>query len=189
MNPRRETDERLMQQTARGERAALTVLLRRHANCVLTFLRRMTGDLHRSEELFQDVFLAVWTGRRRYSYPRPFRSWLFGIAANKCRANFRKRSEPALPIGDAAVPVGVRPGPSPPEQAVATETAVMVEQAVMRLPAAQRSVVVMRIWNDLSYDEIAEVLNLAAATVRSHMSLGLSSLRKLLEPRMRESSL
>lgn len=186
MDPRRETDELLMNRTSRGERAALSILMRRHANAVLTFLRRMTGDEHRSEELFQEVFLAVWVARGRYKFPRPFRPWLFGIAANKCRAGFRKRSEPALPIGDAAVPVGANPGPSPPEQAVAVETAAIVEQAVMQLPTAQRSVVVMRMWNDLSYNEIAEVLGLAIPTVRSHMSLGLASLRKYLEPRMRE---
>lgn len=188
MNTRRETDERLMQRTARGERAALTMLMRRHANGVLTFLRRMTGDEHQSEELFQDVFLAVWTARRRYAYPRPFRSWLFGIAANKCRASFRRRTPPPMPLSDAAVPVGAAPAGTPVEHAVATETAAVVEQAVMRLPSAQRSVVVMRMWNDLSYDEIAEVLNLATATVRSHMSHGLTSLRKYLEPRLREPS-
>jgi DNA-directed RNA polymerase specialized sigma24 family protein len=83
-------DERLMQEVAAGKRECVGPLLRRHASGLLTFIQRMIGDRHRSEELFQDVFLAVWTGRHRYQYPRPFRPWLFGIAANKCRAAFRR---------------------------------------------------------------------------------------------------
>ena len=55
----------------------------------------MTSDWHRAEELFQEAFLAVWQDRGRYQHPRLFRPWLFGIAANKCRAEFRKA--PGLP--------------------------------------------------------------------------------------------
>ena len=51
----------------------------------------MSGDHHRSEELFQDVFLAVWSSAHKYRYPRLFRSWLFGIAAKKCLAERRGR--------------------------------------------------------------------------------------------------
>lgn len=181
-----ETDERLMQQTALGKRDALSALMRRHANAVLTYLRRMTGDEPLSEELFQDVFLAVWTHRRRYRYPRSFRAWLFGIAVNKCRAALRRRSEPALSLELPAVPVPTARDRTPAEDAVATETSALVERAVMRLPAMQRSVVVMRIWNDLPYADIARILKRTEATVRSHMFHGLAGLRKTLEPQLRE---
>jgi RNA polymerase sigma-70 factor (ECF subfamily) len=181
-----ETDERLMQQTALGKRDALTALMRRHANAVLTYLRRMTGDEPLSEELFQDVFLAVWTHRRRYRYPRSFRAWLFGIAVNKCRAALRRRGEPAVSLELPGVPAPLAAARSPAEDAVATETATLVERAVMRLPAAQRSVVVLRMWNDLPYADIARILERTEATVRSHMCLGLASLRKILEPQLRE---
>jgi DNA-directed RNA polymerase specialized sigma24 family protein len=98
-----ETDERLMQQMALGKRDALSALMRRHANSVLTYLRRMTGDEPLSEELFQDVFLAVWTHRRRYRSPLSFRAWLFGIAVNKCRAALRRRGEPAVSLELASI--------------------------------------------------------------------------------------
>ena len=86
-----QSDEELMREVSRGQRPALSILIRRYANPLLTFLVRMTCDHHQSEELFQEVFLAVWTSRERYQFPRSFRSWLFGIAANKCHAEFRKR--------------------------------------------------------------------------------------------------
>src|SRR5712675_822228 len=84
-----ETDEQLMAQVAENCRDPLAILLRRYASPLLTFIQRMIGDRHQSEELFQEVFLAVWTQRRQYQFPRPFRAWLYGIAINKCRASFR----------------------------------------------------------------------------------------------------
>ena len=75
--------------------------------------------------------------------------------------------------------------PSPMQGAIAMETAALVETAVMRLPAQQRAVVVMRIWNGFAYTEIAEILNRTESTVRSNMFHGLESLRGFLEPRMR----
>jgi len=64
------TDEELMNLVQAGGRDGLSTLMRRYANPLLTFLRRMTGDHHRSEELFQDVFLTVWTQRAEYGTGR-----------------------------------------------------------------------------------------------------------------------
>jgi RNA polymerase sigma-70 factor (ECF subfamily) len=180
-----ESDERLMQRIAAGQREPLSVLLRRYANPLLTFIRRMSGDHHRSEELFQDVFLAVWSSAHKYRYPRPFRSWLFGIAVKKCQAERRGRG--SLPGWmDERGPVAVAGREAAPDVGViATETATLIEQALMTLPAQRRTVVVMRIWNGFSYGEIAGILECEESTVRSHMFHGLASLRKYLEPRMR----
>jgi hypothetical protein len=67
-------DEYLMARVAHGQPELLERLLRRHAGPLLTFLRRMAGDRHASEELFQEVFLAVWRKRHQYEYPRPFKA-------------------------------------------------------------------------------------------------------------------
>src|SRR5947209_15960358 len=92
MDPGAERDEFLMYQVAAGHADGLEPLVRRHAAGLLTFLSRMLGDRHRAEELFQEVFLAVWLKRRQYQYPRPFRPWLYAIARNRCRAVFRLRT-------------------------------------------------------------------------------------------------
>jgi RNA polymerase sigma-70 factor, ECF subfamily len=180
-----ESDEALMQRVAAGQREPLSILLRRYANSLLTFIRRMSGDHHRSEELFQDVFVAVWKSAHKYRYPRPFRSWLFGIAAKKCQADFRSRVRRPAWIDDRGQLAVVGRERAPDEGAIATETATLIEQAVMELPAQRRTVVVMRIWNAFTYAEIASVLECEESTVRSHMFHGLASLRKYLEPRMR----
>lgn len=177
-------DEWLMREVALGRRDAMTTLLRRYANPLLTFIRRMIADRHRSEELFQEVFLAVWTGRGRYRYPRPFRPWLFGIAANKCRADFRRR-RPELRVWDEPAAAVASGGPSPVETAIAAETAALVSRAVAELPVGQRTVLVLRVYNGLSYGEIAEAIGRSEATARAHMFHALKALRRYLEPRLR----
>ena len=184
MDVDQQADEWLMQQAALGKREHLGHLLRRYAGPLLTFIQRMIGDPHRSEELFQDVFLAVWSQRRGYKYPRPFRSWPFGIAANKCRADFRKKaSRPAVSDANPAETL-IAGDPSPTEVAVDCETATLVAAAVAQLPAGQRTVVVLRVWNGLSYQEISQIIERTEATVRSHMFHALNAMRKYLEPRL-----
>jgi RNA polymerase sigma-70 factor (ECF subfamily) len=175
------TDEVLMSQVAQGNRAQIEPLVRRYANALLTFIQRMAGDRHHSEELFQEVFLAVWDKRAQYQYPRSFRAWVFAIAVNKCREAGRLRRLPSLPFEE-----GLAPGTDsrPEDQAIATETASLVSRAVMTLPAQQRAVVVLRLWQSLSYTEIAAIVGRSEATVRSHMHHGLAGLRKYLEPRL-----
>src|SRR5262249_43789443 len=119
MEQRSDRDEWLMAQTALGKREPLEPLLRRHASPLLTFIQRMVGDRHRSEELFQEVFLAVWVKRRQYQFPRPFKAWLYAIALNKCRASYRQRTRSFTAGRDDApgggpAPAPVRGGPGPP---------------------------------------------------------------------------
>ncbi|MBS0203880.1 MAG: RNA polymerase sigma factor [Planctomycetes bacterium] len=171
-----------------GGRQALSDLMRRHASSLLTFLRRMTGDHHRSEELFQDVFLAVWDQRQSYELSRSFRNWLFGIAANKCKSDVRSRQRrPVIPQGELVDNVELATA-SPHEAAVATETATIVDQALLQLPILQRQVVVLRVWNEMSYETIGRILGHSEATARSHMCHAVNSLRKHLEPRLHDSN-
>jgi RNA polymerase sigma-70 factor, ECF subfamily len=185
MNQPQDSDESLMAQVALAKREPLEKLIRRYANPLLTFIRRMIGDAHRSEEIFQEVFLAVWIKRGQYSFPRPFKAWLYGIALNKCRAVFRNQPDftASSLIEDSATIPQARDA-SPVDSAVATETASLVAAAIARLPPQQRAVVVLRVWDGLSYAEIAESFGRSEATVRSHMHHGLAAMRKYLEPRL-----
>ena len=183
MSSEHESDERLMRQVAMGSRSHLETLVRRHASSLLTFIQRMVGDVQRSEDLFQETFLRVWTKRHLYKYPRSFRPWLYQIAANCCRASFRKttRSTESFeaksePLTDEASPI---------EVAVAKETAVHVMAALERLPDQQRVVAVLRIWNEMSFSEISKVIEREESTARSTMHHALVNMRKYLEPRLK----
>jgi len=182
MNPRSERDEWLMAQVAAGRRDHLEPLVRRYACPLLTFIRRMLGDHHRAEEVFQEVFLSVWCKRHLYEFPRSFKSWLYAIAVNACHAAQRS---PAVRCAGLEEPeLAVAASPTPEDQVIAAETALLVSAAVAQLPAQQRAVVVLRVWQGLSYAEIADIVERSEGTVRSHMHHGLNGLRKYLEPRL-----
>ena len=179
-----ERDEALMAQVAKGQSHALELLLRRHADPLHTFIRRMVFDHHRSEELFQDVFLSVWTKRKLYEFPRPFKPWLYAIALNKCRAFFRTRVPHGVSLNGADTSGLQSPDGTPPQQVIADETDRQVIEAIRALPPQQRAVVLLRVWDDLAYSCIAEVVGCSEGTVRSHMHHGLLALRRALAPRL-----
>ena len=175
-------DESLMARVAEGSRDDMEKLVRRYATPLLTFIRRMVGDHHLSEDLFQDVFFALWTKRHLYHLGRPFKPWLYAIAINTCHAAFRRR---ALPIVDnpAGLQLAVDPSDdSPAEAAAASDTTQVVERVLADLPTKQRLVVVLRIWDGLAYHEIAQALGVRQSTVRSHMHHALAALREQLTP-------
>ncbi len=176
-------DEWLMGQVALGKQEFLEPLVRRYASSLLTYIQRMTGDAHRAEELFQEVFWRVWTKRKLYRFPKSFKPWLFTIATNYCRSSFRKKQVATVSMEGDLPPAAVSSS-TPVEAAIDTETATIVETAVAQLPHQQRTVVVLRTWNGLSYAEIAEIVGRKEATVRSNMHHGLAAMRKYLEPRL-----
>lgn len=180
------SSEELMRLVQAGSRYGLSQLMRRYANPLLTFLHRMTGDYHLSEELFQETFLAVWVSRSRYQFPRSFQYWLFGIASKQCKSRLRELGRRRKSLEQFRTLPTSAATESPLESAVATETANLVEQAVLQLPDQQREVVVLRVWNDLSYKSIGSILNRTEGTVRSHMHHALNSMRTFLEPRLRD---
>ncbi len=182
MNPRNERDEWLMAQAALGQRDALEPLVRRYAGPLVGFIRRLVRDPHRSEELFQDVFLAVWQKRHQYQFPRPFKPWLYAIALNKCRADFRRPGRPTVELEHDSPIVPFAPDAAPADAAIAGETAELVARAVHALPPQQRLVVALRVWEGMSYAEIAQMTGRTEATVRSNMHHGLAALRKAMAP-------
>lgn len=174
-------DESLMAEVARGKPEALGPLIRRHATPLLTFLTRMVRDSHRGEELFQEVCLTVWQKRHRYEYPRPFKSWLYAIAVNRCREDFRRVTVPRLSLDDAVLAARAA---GPIDTAIVAETATIIDRAIALLPLQQRTVVVLRVWQQMPYADIAQILETSEGAVKSNMHHGLASLRKYLEPRL-----
>jgi RNA polymerase sigma-70 factor (ECF subfamily) len=179
-------DESLMAEVARGQRGALESLIRRHVTSLLTFIERMTRDYHHGEELFQEVFLAIWCKRHLYEYPRPFKTWLYAIAINQCRRVFRRKQPPTVTLADHGALLASPGGKSPLETVITTESATLVAGALALLPPQQRSVVVLRVWQQMSYAEIAQTLETGEGTVRAYMHHALATLRTHLEPRLGE---
>ena len=134
---------------------------------------------------FQDAFVTVWRKRHRYEHPRPFRPWLYAIAVNLCRTAHCSRPPSASPLSDDHC----GDGPAPDSALSSSETARLIGRALAQLPPQQRAVVSLRVWEEMPYARIAEVVGCTEGTVRAHMHHGLASLREVLAPLIRTGAI
>ena len=173
MKDAQDRDEYLMAGLADGRPESLERLIRRHAGGLLTFLRRMVGDAHRSEELFQEVFLSVWRNRRSYQFPRPFKPWLYAIARNTCLSALRAQSyRNTANLSDVAEPATTVNSTAP---------TVDWERMLARLPEAQRDAITLFYFEERSVAEVAALLGVPEGTVKSQLHRARRALADMLE--------
>lgn len=179
----RPTDEDLALQLQRGSADALHLIIERYYPAISTYLYRLCGgDRPCRDDLVQETFLRLLSGIRGYEYPRPLRPWLYAIATNAAR-NQHKHARHTRPSGDdTAMPdIADDETPLPEQSVIAGETAQQVAYELLRLPAPQREVIILRYYQELSLVEIADTLALPLGTVKSRLRLGLEHLRNVLE--------
>lgn len=153
-------------------------MIAQHHGSLFAFLYRMTGDPALSEELGQEVFLRAARAGERYRPVGKLSTWLFTIAANLVRDEFRRAQRAPLPLElDATGP----PTPSAEEVALAGEEVAQLRQAILALPLEYRSALVLRYYHDLSYAEIAQALGCPVGTVRSRLHNGIERLKSLMQ--------
>jgi RNA polymerase sigma-70 factor (ECF subfamily) len=161
-----------------GDRAALDTLLRRHYDRLYALCRRMTGDSADAADACQEAMIAIVRGLPAFDGRSAFGTWAYRVATNACLDELRRRRrrpEPGLPEGSAEVA-------SPLDQVEASTTRVDLDRALQSLPADFRAAVVLRDVGGLSYEEIAEALQIPPGTVRSRIARGRSALVPLLAP-------
>ncbi|MDP6636609.1 MAG: sigma-70 family RNA polymerase sigma factor [Phycisphaerae bacterium] len=176
-------DAKLMKLLTGGQNDALTTLIDKWRHPVWTFIDRMCGYLGRTDDIFQDIWMRIYLYRRKYNPAKNFKSYLFTVAVNCCRTNIARhstRSATPPPHSDAAILDSPSPQIDPLDALINTEQYQQIRRAVHRLPEKQRTVVLLYLLYDSDYSLIAETLGLKHGTVRSHMSLALGNLRRLL---------
>jgi RNA polymerase sigma-70 factor, ECF subfamily len=175
------TDEQLAQQIQQGQPDALTILVEHHYDSLLGYLYRMlSGNRPLAEDLVQETFLRVVRSIDRYTYPRPFKPWLYSIATNLARNYYDSAETRRTTVGIDDVNA---PDDAPGIEDVLTHQR-NVEHVIAvldALPDHQREVIILRYYQECSLAEIAEVLKLPVGTVKSRLSIGLSRLRALME--------
>ena len=176
-------DAQLMSLVAGGRDDAFATLIDRWRPRVWMFIDRMCGRLGRNDDIFQDVWMRIYLYRKSYDPGRTFKSYLFTVVVNCCRTNLAKyfpepATHPAPPHSTG--PDSISHEPEPLDALIDHEQHRHVRQAVDRLPEKQRTVVLLYLLYDSNYSMIAEALSLRKGTVRSHMSLALKNLRRLL---------
>src|SRR5262245_11820754 len=146
-------------------RGALGARLDGYRGPVWRFFRRRTADAGRAEELAQDVFVVVLQGAGRYEPRAPFRSYLFGVAYNVLHAARRKMR--------VAEPLDVDPA----APAVDPDEAIWVRAALARLEPDDREILMLREYEQLGYQEIADLRRMPLNTVRSRLFRARMALR------------
>lgn len=166
------TDERLMLVFRLGNSEAFSELFRRYSNPVFGFFRRRLENSSRAEELAQETFVAVLRGVERYEPRATFRTYLYGIAIKILMAERRKsarRDPSAMRATDPSTDSTV-------------EASIWVQRAIEQLDADHRDILLLREYEQLTYDEIAALLRLPVNTVRSRLFRARTALKAFLLP-------
>ncbi len=159
------SDLLLVQRAAGGDVGAFEVLVRRYQLRVIRLCVRMLGDRYAAEDAAQDVFLVVWRSMGRFRGDAKFSTWLYRIATNRCVRELRRRPAPT-----SELPEGLAAREGIPHLAVeAAEGLAAAGAAVARLSLDQRVPLLLREVEGLSYGEIAEVLGVSVAAVKSRI--------------------
>lgn len=167
------SDEALMLEFQRGSREAFEELFARYREPLYGFFRRRLASKDRAEDLAQETFLVVIRAAYRYEPRAMVKTYFYGIALKLLAAERRKLS-------------GNEPQLEPEHEPVhenSSDEAVWVRQAMEKLDAGEREILMLREYEQLNYAEIAELLRLPVNTVRSRLFRARMALKDFLEPK------
>lgn len=169
----------LVFQAQQGDRNAFGEIVRRHYQGVVRVVYRMCGDTALAEDATQEAFIRAWVNLPSFQPNAPLRSWLYRIAINAALDVLRRKPEESLEENQVAMVTDQAAGPE--TALIEKEHVALVQQAVKSLPEASRSVLVLREYGDLPYQEIASVLDIPVGTVMSRLNYARNRLREILK--------
>jgi RNA polymerase sigma-70 factor (ECF subfamily) len=179
-------DVRLMRLVSRGDTAALEELIERHQTLVAGTVARMLGSNSDVEDIAQQVFIRVWKSAGRYVPRAKFTTWLLKITRNLVFNELRRAKRQAqTPIQidhhSEEMPLRDEVTQTPDASLLERELQSAIEQAITALPETQRMALVLRRYEDLSYEQIGEILDLSVPAVKSVLFRARTELRARLK--------
>jgi len=167
------SDEELMSQVRSGVGEMLGLLFERYQTPLFNFYLKLTGDRAASEDLVQEVFFRILKYRQSYRVETPFRAWMYQIARN-ARLDHLRRRKP-----ETSWEPEMSPSVTPTDTAQQAQEAVLLHRALMRMPEEKREVLVLSRFQDLKYEEIAQLLGCETGTVKTRVHRALQELREI----------
>ncbi|MCB1051283.1 MAG: sigma-70 family RNA polymerase sigma factor [Acidobacteria bacterium] len=185
------SDEEIVDLIKGGEVDAFEILVDRYQKRLVNYIFRMINDYEAAMELSQDVFLKVYSSLDKYNPEFKFTTWVHRIASNATIDWLRKKRIDTMSL---ETPLS-EDGPSFSQQVPSSDLGPLtqlemsqlqdrIEKAIADLPLIYRELIVLRHLNDLSYDEIAEVLDLPLGTVKNRIFRGREMLKSALSSEM-----
>jgi len=168
-------DEELMEGFKRGDEASFVELYNRYNRRVFAYCMKMLGNRELAEDIFQEVFVRI--SRKRMAFiSGSFAAWLFSIVRNLCLNAIRDRVQ-HLPLEDAESVTQTAA-----DEAEYDESLELLRQGIEQLPPDMREPLILRVYNGLSYQEIAEVMQMKVPTVKVRVFRAKQRLQQLLAP-------
>lgn len=180
------TDAQLVAGALGGSQEAYRALVDRHASAVFNLIARMVRDTGVAEELAQDSFVKAFAALRSFDPAYKFTNWILRIAHNTAIDYLRRTRPETLSIDVDSPGEAVSEAltdarePSPFDHAARGDLKQALDAALGRLRPAYRRLVVMRYLEDLSYEDIAEALELPLGTVKSHLHRARAELARIM---------
>ncbi len=167
------SDEELMTQVRNGFGEMLGVLFDRYHVPLFNFYLRLTGDRPMSEDLVQEVFFRILKYRHSYRADTAFRAWMYQIARNARMDHLRKRRP------ETSLEADMSPVIEPPDTAQQSQEAALLHRALLHISEDKREVLVLSRFQDLKYEEIAQLLGCEVGTVKTRVHRALQELRQI----------
>ena len=179
-------DVRLMRSVAEGDTSAFEQLIERHQALVAGTIARMLGSNAEVEDIAQQVFIRVWKSAGRYVARAKFTTWLLKITRNLVFNEMRRaKRHPHLPVqiepDTEEMPLRDEAASTPDATLLQTELQEAIGKAITLLPETQRMALILRRYEELSYEEIADVLDLSVPAVKSLLFRARTELRERLK--------
>lgn len=174
-------DQALVEAFKRGEDSAFTALVIKYREQVYRIARRMLRGHEDASDVSQEVFIRVHRALYGFQGRSALRTWLYRITVNLCLDYSRRGSRDVL-SGLKELEWEPAPNDNPVEAAERSELARTVRAAIDNLPPRQRAMVVLRVYQDLPYAEVARIMGCAEGTVKATMFAAFGKLRKTLAP-------
>jgi RNA polymerase sigma-70 factor, ECF subfamily len=170
-------ESRLVARARAGDRSAFDEIVVRHRVAVYRLALRILGSHEDADEAAQETFVRAWRSLDGFRGEARLSTWLIRIALNASRTIGASRRR-AVPLDEAADPVAA--GESAEEASRRHEAGRRMRRAVAGLPPRQREVVTLKVFSDMTYEDVAGVMGLTVGAVKAHFHQAVSNLRRLM---------
>ena len=183
----RPTDEELIERFQNGDLYAFELIVKRYKNQLLNFIYRFLGNAEEAEDLVQETFLRVYRNRKAYQKVAKFSTWIYTIAGNLAKTELRKRkrrrffSISELGYNDKDYDISDE-NYNPEKDVDGRIKESIIHEKIMELSPKFREVIILRDVQQLSYEEISEIVNIPLGTVKSRVNRGRLKLQEKLKP-------
>ncbi len=190
-------DAELMVAVQKGDNSAFDQLVYKYHKLIVSFIYRFVNNPAVAEELAQDVFLRVFRARHSYEPRARFAAWIYRIATNVSlkeakrgrRMRFWSRDHDSREAAQGEEETVRDPLPDAEVRLLTSELERAVRGAIRSLPPNEKAAVILRRYEDLSYREIAEIMECSEAAVKTYIHRGKLHMRDRILPYLREGSI